>query len=108
MRDGFYKVEFQTPMGFGAGVVVLQDGRLRGGDAGLFYLGTFERNGSEFTAQVVTGRHTQYPGVISVFGKDNVHISLKGQSNGEGGLMQGTAVEAPGVKFTAKLSRIAD
>ncbi|WP_159011365.1 GrlR family regulatory protein [Bradyrhizobium sp. S69] len=108
MDDGLYKVEFHTPMGFGAGVVFLQGGRLHGGDAGLFYVGTFAQHGNEFIAEVVTDRHTQYPGIVSVFGKDRVHIALKGQSNGNSGLMQGTAVEAPGLKFTAKLSRIAD
>jgi hypothetical protein len=108
MDDGLYKVEFQTPMGFGAGVVFLQSGKLRGGDAALFYVGTFVQNGNEFLAEVVTDRHTQYPGLVSVFGKDRVHITLKGQSSGNTGMMQGTAVEAPGVRFTAKLSRIAD
>jgi hypothetical protein len=108
MDDGLYKVEFQTPMGFGSGVVFLQGGKLRGGDAGLFYIGTFGQNGTEFTADVVTDRHTQYPGLLSVFGKDRVHIKLKGQSSGNTGQVQGTAVEAPGVTFTAKLSRIAD
>jgi T3SS negative regulator,GrlR len=108
MRDGFYKVEFQTPMGLGTGVVFLQDGKMRGGDAALFYIGTFKQNESEFTADVTTDRHTQYPGIVSVFGKDRVHISLKGTSTHDSAVMQGTAIEAPGVKFSAKLSRIGD
>jgi hypothetical protein len=108
MRDGLYKTEFQTPMGLGTGVVFLQDGKLRGGDAALFYIGTFKQSGSEFTAEVVTDRHTQYPGIVSVFGKDRVHISLKGSSTLDSAVMQGTAIEAPGLKFTAKLSRIGD
>ncbi len=33
MQNGLYRVEFRTPLGSGAGVVVLQDDNLRGGDS---------------------------------------------------------------------------
>jgi cystathionine beta-lyase/cystathionine gamma-synthase len=32
MKDGLYKVQFQTPHDHGAGVVVLSGGKLLGGD----------------------------------------------------------------------------
>lgn len=108
MRDGLYKVQFQTPLGAGSGVVHLMGGKLWGGDAGLFYIGTYTEHGSDFVANVATDRHTQYPGIVSVFGKDRVHISLSGKTNGDAGQMKGTAVESPGITFQAAFSRIAD
>jgi hypothetical protein len=108
MRDGLYKVEFQTPLGVGAGVIHLVGGKIWGGDAGLYYVGTYALSGSEFTAEVATDRHTHYAGIVSVFGKDRVRISLKGTTSGDSGQVVGTAAESPGVTFQAKFSRIAD
>ena len=106
MKDGLYKVEFRTQGGSGSGVVVLQGGKVRGGDSGLYYAGTFAENGDQITAQVATNRHTA--GIGSVFGRDRVNISLKGTAKGESAQMTGTAVEAPGVTFQASMTRIAD
>jgi hypothetical protein len=106
LADGLYSVRFKTPMGEGAGVVTLIGGRLRGGDAGIAYLGSYKQDGDNFTATVKTQRHTQ--GLGSVFGKDGVTISLVGKSSGTGANCTGTAAEAPGVTFQAVLSYISD
>lgn len=108
MRDGLYKVQFQTPLGWGAGVVFAQGGKLWGGDAGLFYVGTYSQDGDKVTASVKTNRHTQNPGITSVFGRDQVTISLSGTSNGDAAKFNGKAPEAPNVAFTAELTRISD
>jgi hypothetical protein len=108
MRDGLYKVEFKTLLGAGSGVVVLQDGRLRGGDAALYYVGTYGIEGNAFLANVVTNRHTNYPGIVSVFGIDRVHINLKGTFEEDTITALGTAAEAPNIKFQARLQRISD
>ncbi|MBU6526103.1 hypothetical protein JMJ47_000719 [Methylocystis sp. MJC1] len=79
MKNGLYSVRFQTPLGQGAGVVTLRDGLLTGGDAALFYVGTYEANEGTLSASVTTGRHSPI-GPGSVFGRDVVHLSLKGAS----------------------------
>jgi hypothetical protein len=108
IRDGLYKVEFHTPLGAGAGVVHLLDGKLRGGDAGLFYTGSYATDGNNFMANVATDRHTQMPGIVSVFGIDRVHITLRGTYQGEVIDAAGVAAEAPNVPFKARLQRIGD
>ena len=108
VRDGFYKIAFQTPLGSGAGVVVLNAGKLRGGDSRITYSGTYVQNGDDFTATVETDAHTNVPGMGSVFGIDRAHVSLKGKSVGDSATMTGTAREAPGVQLQAALSRISD
>ncbi|MBI3129665.1 MAG: hypothetical protein HYZ11_18810 [Candidatus Tectomicrobia bacterium] len=108
MRDGIYKVHFKTQRGEGAGVVILQGGKLRGGDSGMYYIGTYQQNGDDFTADVETGVHTRTPGIGSVFGLDNVHIKLTGKTNGDSAQMSGKAREAANVSFHAAMTRIGD
>ncbi|CCE05784.1 conserved hypothetical protein [Bradyrhizobium sp. STM 3843] len=105
MQDGLYSVEFRTPFSFGYGVVTLANGNLTGGDAALYYTGTYDLNGDAFTAKVKTARHA--PGAISVFQRDQVTIDLNGTVAGNSMTATGTAAEAPGVTFTAKLTLLA-
>ncbi len=106
MQNGLYKVAFQTPMGQGAGVVVIADGTVKGGDSGMYYVGTFQEVTDQFTATLHVQRHSNMAGVPSVFGVDNVHLTLPGTSTNTSATVQGTAAEAPGVQFQAQLTLI--
>jgi hypothetical protein len=106
IKDGLYKVSFQTPMGVGAGVAYASGGKMWGGDSGIYYVGTYSQEGNQLTANVTTTRHTG--GANSVFGVDRVHITLRGTVDGDTATTQGTAAEAPGVKFQAILTRLSD
>ena len=108
VKNGLYRVSFQTPLGAGAGVLHLMDGRLWGGDTGLYYVGTYTINENELIADVTTNRHTQIPGNTSVFGIDHVHIQLRGPVQEDHIAMTGSAAEAPGISFQVILNRIAD
>ena len=108
MQNGLYKVSFQTPSGGGDGVVVLTDGELRGGDAILYYAGTYTQNGDQFSAQVAIDRHSNTPGMESVFGIDLVTISIVGTSQGDTVQLTGVAAESPGISFQASLTRLCD
>ena len=99
MRTGLYKLKFQTPFGESVAMAVLTDGKIRGGDTGLFYLGTYQESGDKFSADVVTARHTYHGDIQSVFGTDIVHITLKGQFSGDDGQMTGTSEEMPGLNI---------
>ena len=108
MRDGLYKVHFQTPLGWGSGIVYAFEGKLWGGDAGIYYVGTYVRDGNQVTADVKTDRHTQHPAVTSVFGRDQVRINLTGVANGDTVKFNGKAPEAPDLIFSAELTRLSD
>lgn len=41
LPNGLYKIAFETPSGTEYGVAYLQDGKLRGGDSGIAYVGSF-------------------------------------------------------------------
>lgn len=108
MRNGLYSVHFQTPLGMGAGVVHALDGRMWGGDAGLYYVGTYSTDGDKLTATVTTDRHTPRGDITSVFGVDKATIQLDGLVSGDSIATNGTSPQAPGINFTAKLERISD
>jgi hypothetical protein len=105
-REGLFKVEFSVASGRGAGVVVLLGGKVRGGDTSMYYVGSYALKEDNFNALIDVRRHT--PGLQSVFGVDNVNLRLSGHIAGDAGVLQGDAVQAPGVMFRATLTRIAD
>lgn len=108
MINGLYKADFQTPLGAGAGVVYANGGKMWGGDTGMAYVGSYEESGDKIMATVMTKRHTQFPGATSVFGTDNVTISLDGTVRGNVVTCTGSAPQAPGVSFRVVLTKISD
>jgi hypothetical protein len=109
MKNGLYKIEFQTPRGAGAGVVVLTDGIVRGGDSALYYVGNYQVADGKFTAAVSTGRHSGSPQTMpSVFGMDSISINASGTAGDDSARIVATSPNAPGVQLNGALTRIGD
>jgi T3SS negative regulator,GrlR len=108
MRDGLFKVDFRTPRGAGAGVVVIQNGHVRGGDSMMVYVGAISQHGDQFTSQIEAKVHSRPPKIHSVFGIDHVHIKLAGTTKGDAAQGTGTAAEAPSVSFQGSLTQLGD
>ena len=108
MRDGLYRVQIETQLAVGCGVVLLEGGKLRGGDSQFNYVGTYAEAGQQFTARVQADRCIRIPGDRSAFGVDCAHIALVGITKGDAAEMNGTATERPGISFRATLTRISD
>jgi len=108
MDNGLYKVRFETPRGNGTGVVVLMDGQLWGGDTSMFYTGTYTLHDGYFNANLVTNVHTIAPHKPSIFGRDIVHITLKGTFSRDFGEVTGFAREVPDIEFRAELTKLGD
>jgi hypothetical protein len=106
MRNGSYSAWFRTQQGEGTGIVVLSDCKLTGGDNVSAYNGAYVVEGDTFTASVAARRHTR--GQPSVFGIDNVDLTLTGKSTPTMASCTGTAKQAPGLAFEATLVRMAD
>jgi len=106
LRNGSYSAWFRTPKGEGIGVVVLNDGKMIGGDTVIAYTGSYVEEGDKFTASITTERHTQ--GQPSVFGIDEIDLTLTGKSTPTTASCTGTAKQAPGLTFEATLVRMAD
>lgn len=106
LRNGSYSAWFRTPRGEGMGVVVLNDGKLSGGDTITAYTGSYVEDGDNFTAVIATERHSE--SLTSVFGFDHVDLTLTGRSTATTATCTGTAKQAPGLTFEATLVRMAD
>jgi hypothetical protein len=106
LQNSKYSVWFRTPQGDGYGIVSLMDGKVSGGDNISSYAGTYVEDGDKFAATIAVRRHTQGP--PSVFGIDNVDLTLSGKSTLTTASCFGTAKQAPSTTLQATLIRIAD
>lgn len=107
-ETGLYAIRFQTPFGGGAGVAYLEDGKLRGGDSMMAYVGSYNENKGTLNADVHAYVHTNVPGMTSVFGVDQVDIHLHGTVSGGNANLTGTAPQAPGVTLQVSMERLHD
>jgi hypothetical protein len=106
LQNSKYSVWFRTPQGEGYGIVALMDGKVSGGDNISSYAGTYVQDGDKFAATVAVRRHKQGP--PSVFGIDNVDITLSGKSTLTTASCFGTADQVPNITLQATLIRISD
>lgn len=106
MKNGLYKASFKTQLGQGTGVVVIADGKINGGDASMYYTGTFQENNSQVTATLRIGKHSDVPGISSVFGLNDVNVKLHGKSTDISATIEGAAVEVPSATLHAQLTFI--
>ena len=98
LKNGKYSAWFRTSLGEGMGVVMLQDGKLTGGDTVFAYTGSHSQTGNEFTADIAIHRHS---GQSSVFGFDNVDLTLVGKSTRTMASCRGTSLQATGMTVEA-------
>lgn len=107
--NGLYKLAFETPAGADYGVAYLTDGKLRGGDSGMAYVGTYRTEGQLFSAEMSVTQHRHVPGAVSALGLNDVLVQLHGVMD-ESSVVQvrGSSPETSMVRFTARLSQIAD
>ena len=85
---------------------MLNDGKITGGDNVSAYTGAYVVDEDRFSASIAVRRHTR--GQPSVFGIDNVDLTLTGKSTPTTASCTGTANQAPGLNFEATLVPMAD
>jgi T3SS negative regulator,GrlR len=108
LQEGLYKVEFHTVHGTGSGVIYATSGRLRGGNSAFAFIGHYSGAGDAIQVKVSTERHNDDPAFKPLFGTDRVTLTLRGRVNGNMVDFEGSALQLPGVAFTAILTRISD
>jgi hypothetical protein len=97
MKNGLYSVHadlLDGRSGKGSGVALFRDGRILGGDAYLYYTGTYRVVGNTFKGEVTISQHTPSPDANPLFGgqKDPVGIGVSGTWTDVSAEMQGTAL----------------
>jgi hypothetical protein len=113
MKNGLYSIHVSLldgRVGKGSGVVVFHDGKIVGGDAYLYYTGTYTVKDETFKGEVLIRRHTSSKDDNPLFGGPNpVGIGVSGTFTDKEGVMNGTALVGNSSQlFGATLRRLAD
>ncbi len=113
MKNGLYSIHVSLEdgrTGKGSGVVMFRDGKILGGDAYLFYIGSYTTRGDSFKGEVLVQRHTSSPDVSPLFGGASpVGVGVSGTITDKGGVMSGTALVGKASQiFSATLRKLAD
>jgi hypothetical protein len=74
------------------GVMLLNNGRILGGDASFYYLGTYTSEHGRWKGQILNQEHTPSVGDNPVFGGHEVGIGFSGTCDEEGARMEATAL----------------
>jgi hypothetical protein len=74
------------------GVMLLNDGRILGGDASFYYIGTYTSENGRWKGQILNQEHTPAMGENPVFGGHDVGIGFAGTCEDQGALLDATAL----------------
>ena len=113
MKNGLYSIHVNLQdgrVGKGSGVIVFRNGKIVGGDAYLFYTGTYSVKGDTFKGEVLVQRHTSSPDANPLFGGPTpVGIGVTGTFTDTTAVMNGTALVGKASQiFAATLRKLAD
>ena len=101
LADGFYSITFGTRLGEAAGVITLDEGRLQGGDAIMFYIGSYATEGDRIFGNVRIARHATLRDLTSVFGVEEADIDFSGLVAADGRIAgTATSPQAPGIEMS--------
>jgi hypothetical protein len=110
IANGLYSVHIRTLDGVDGGltgVMLLHDGRILGGDAFFYYLGTYTSAAGRWKGEMLNQEHTPSKGEVPVFGGHEVGIGFTGTCDEQGGTLEATAfVGKRSVRLTAVLKLI--
>lgn len=104
MKDGIYKVTFETKLGAGTGVIVISGNSVKGGDSSMYYTGTLEKTDNTATIKVHVQKHSDVQGMSSVLGLDKADLILNGATTETTAIVSGQVFGVPGVSFNAHLN----
>ncbi len=113
MKNGLYSIHVSLQdgrSGKGSGVIMFRDGKILGGDAYLFYTGSYTVKDDTFKGEVLVQRHTSSPDANPLFGGPApVGIGVSGTFTDTRGVMNGTALVGKASQiFGATLHKLAD
>jgi len=113
MKNGLYSIHvtlLDGRTGKGSGVIMFRDGQILGGDAYLFYTGSYTVKGDTFKGEVLVQRHTSSLDANPLFGGPApVGIGVSGTFTDTRATMNGTALVGKASQiFGATLHKLAD
>ena len=108
--NGLYSIHLRMLDGVEGGltgVMLLNNGRILGGDASFYYLGTYTSENGRWKGQILNQEHTPSVGDNPVLGGHEVGIGFTGSCDEQGALMEATALAGKrSLRLTAVLKLI--
>lgn len=108
--DGLYSIQLRLLDGVDGGltgVMLLKNGRILGGDAFFYYLGSYTSENGRWKGQIVNQEHTPAKGQNPIFGGREVGIGFSGTCSDEGATLDATALAGKrSLRLTAVLKLI--
>lgn len=95
IADGLYAIHLSALDGVDAGlsgVMLLMDGRILGGDAFFYYLGSYSSANGRWKGEMLNQEHTSARGENLVFGGYEVGIGFSGTCTADSGELEGVAL----------------
>ena len=112
MKNGLYSIHVKMLDGHpdrGAGVLVLRDGDMLGGNGSLYYTGSYICDGQKWKGELVTSPHTRNPGRTTVFEDRESSIGFSGTFDDASAEARGTALLGKvSLTFRVTLRRLAE
>lgn len=93
--NGLYSIHLRMLDGVEGGltgVMLLNNGRILGGDASFYYLGTYTSENGRWKGQILNQEHTPSVGDNPILGGHEVGIGFSGSCDEQGALMEATAL----------------
>jgi hypothetical protein len=108
--NGLYSVRIQMLDGIDGGltgVMLLNDGRILGGDAFYYYIGSYRSANGRWKGQILNQEHTPAKGEYPIFGGHDVGIGFSGSCDAQGARLEATAlVGKRSLRLTADLKLV--
>jgi hypothetical protein len=104
MRDGLYRLRFQSARGWGSGVMHTIGGRVWGGDGVIFYTGTVTETDGRVELIVTTEPHTENSSLETIFGVYKARLVLSGPAGDDVMHLDGSPDDAPGLLIRTELT----
>ena len=105
--NGLYSIHLRTLDGVDGGltgVMLLSNGRILGGDAFFYYLGTYTSENGRWKGQILNQEHTPAKGENPVFGGHEVGIGFSGTYDDDQAVLEATALAGKrSLRLTAAL-----
>ena len=112
ISNGLYSIHIRMLDGVdggNSGVMMLHDGRIRGGDAFFDYIGAYSAANGRWKGELVNREHTAAKGERPLFGGHEVGIGFSGTYDGEGAEGEATALAGKrSIRFKAVLRKLVD
>lgn len=106
--NGLYSIHLRMLDGVAGGltgIMLLNNGRILGGDASFYYLGTYTSENGRWKGQILNQEHTPSVGENPIFGGHEVGIGFSGSCDEQGALMEATALAGKrSLRLTAVLN----